>query len=179
LLAKIFSEQLASNDTADQRAVRFRRSAFALREVGVIESDEAYRWIDRFQRQRGLPTPSEQDELDRARTCTALELRGVIAAPMAVGDLRISHLELYADGALLYSLETGRGGTTCGADPRSANPFARRPERPALTVGDDLGTVYEPRQYHGFAKALTPAAPEAASRLELSFRGAVGEISLR
>ncbi|MGH3993631.1 MAG: hypothetical protein ACRDSN_14370, partial [Pseudonocardiaceae bacterium] len=115
-------------------------------------------------------------------TCTALNLRRVIAAPMTVGALRISHLELYADGALLYSLETGpdgNGSVACGADPRSAMPFSREQKKSPLTVGDDLGTAYQPRQYHGFAKALTPAVPNAASRLEISYAGAVGEISLR
>lgn len=178
-LGELFSEGQTQDDTSPEERVRsFRRPVWALEAVGAIRLDEAEHWIDRVAVEHGVPTRKEEEQNERSRTCLALDLRRVIAAPMAVGGLRISHLELYADGALLYSLETGRGSIACGTDPRSARPFSNRQESP-LKVVDDVGTVYEPRPYHGFAKALTPAIPDDASRLLVSYAGAAGEIALR
>ncbi len=178
-LGKLFSDGLTQDDRSPEERVRsFRRSVWALESVGAIRMDAAERWIDRVHVEHGVPTRKEEEQNERSRTCLALDLRRVIAAPMAVGGLRISHLELYADGALLYSLEPTRGSIACGTDPRSARPFSDRQESP-LKVADDVGTTYEPRPYHGFAKALTPAIPNDASRLHVSYAGAAGEIALR
>ncbi len=178
-LGKLFSEAQTQDDRSPEERVRsFRRSAWALEGVGAIRVDDAEHWIDRVHVEHGVPTRREEEQDERSRTCLALDLRRVIAAPMAVGGLQISHLELYADGALLYSLDTTGGGVTCGSDPRSARPYSDRQESP-LKVVDDVGTVYEPRPYHGFAKALTPAIPDEATRLHVSYAGAAGEIALR
>lgn len=166
-IGAFFEEQRAGPaGSPERRAAAFRGAVFALEAVGAAPTDEAYRWIRRLHTALGLPTGEKEAERERARACTARDLRAVIPAPIVIGDLQVSHLELYADGALLFSYV-------------HQPPGGRQQEEPPLAVSDDLGTVYEPRQYHGFAKALAPAVPDGASRLEISYGREVGEISLR
>ena len=106
-LGELFSEARTQDDRSPEERIRsFRRSVWALEAVGAIRMDDAEHWIDRVHVEHGVPTRKEEEQNERLRTCLAVDLRRVIAAPMAAGRLRISHLELYADGALLYSLET-------------------------------------------------------------------------
>ncbi len=180
----LFEEQrTGKGGSPKRRAGTFRGAVFALGGVGAVPTEEAHQWNARLHTELGLPTREEEEQRERARTCTALDLRAVIAAPMEIGGLQVSHLELYADGALLYSLERhpaggAPAGAACGSDPSLALPF-REQEKSPLAVSDDLGTVYEPRQYHGFAKALTPAVPDGASRLEIAYGQKAGAIALR
>ena len=176
----LFDKKRRRRWAAEKELHSFRRTLFSLEAVGAIPLEEAYGWIDRFCVEAGLPTRADEEERGRVPWCTALDLRRVIAAPIAVGRLQISRLELYSDGALLYSREMGPDGRTsvrCGGPP--ANPFPQTKQPSAPEVCDDLGTAYELQPYHGFAKALTPAVPDLASRLEISYAGAGATIALR
>ena len=178
-LTELYSEKKEQTAASVEDRVRsFVRTVWALEAVGAIPMAEASTWVERMQQEQGVPTHAEQERAERARTCSALDLRRVVAAPMMVGGLRISHLELYADGALLYGVEHARGSIGCGTDPRSVAPHSDRGDVP-LEVVDDLGTVYEARPFHGFAKSLTPAIPDAASQLNVIYAGMAGKVALR
>ena len=150
----------------------------ALEAVGALSSGEALSWLDRLNARLGLSSVKEEEELERQRTCTGLELHRVVEGTTGGdGALRITHVELYADGAMLYWHAAAPDERPEDRPPTLEPPLAGerwrgawQQEQSRLTVHDDLGTVYECRQgRHAHATALMPSIPASASRLKVSY----------
>lgn len=167
----------AEESTGDDQVIDFRRTVSALGDVGALSRDEAARWRDRLNARLGLPSLTQQEDLDRQRTCIGRELRRVIAGPFGgEGGLEITHAELYSDGAMIYWHERRPPEHFEDRVPRLKPPplelggRAGPPDQPAIAVRDDLGTAYEGQQGRVPAvMALVPAIADGASRLEIRY----------
>ncbi|MDQ6807259.1 MAG: hypothetical protein M3065_20415 [Actinomycetota bacterium] len=129
----------------------FERALSALEYCGLVSRDEAAGWQDWFLARVDLPEDEKRTMRGRwrpSKSFEGIELLNVIPGPPTLlGDVRITCLELYSDGAILrwrrvleLSSEQRRRreqSVVLLGDREEPGPVP-----PQLELRDDLGTVY-------------------------------------
>jgi hypothetical protein len=176
-------------DTYKRAVWRFQEAQATINISGALPRDERMHWQERFLER---VSPEDRGKLQNPPLCMGVDLERVVVGPPVRNDgLRITHVELHADGVVVHwhyavVFPPGRERTSWERFQTSS------PERASmLELADDAGTSYRwsPGPSHdaafrkdGFVHWLsatfTPAAPAEATRLVASREGETFEIPL-